>query len=120
MKKTTDYLWGLLLIIIGLIFGVNALGIAKIDIFFEGWWTLLIIIPSIFGLIEDNDKKGSLIFLIVGILLLLSARKVISFAVVGKLIVPVLLIILGLMLIFKKSEKGFKYYQQPSLNKQLI
>ena len=62
MKKTTDYLWGLLLIIIGLIFGVNALGIAKIDIFFEGWWTLLIIIPSIFGLIEDNDKKGSLIF----------------------------------------------------------
>ena len=103
MKKTTDYLWGLLLILIGLLFGINSLGIAKINFFFEGWWTLFIIVPSLIGLIGDNDKKGSLIFLIVGILLLLSARGIISFAIVGRLIVPVLFVLIGLMLIFKRN-----------------
>ena len=111
MKKTSDYLWGLLLVIIGIIFGINALGIAKIDIFFEGWWTLFIIIPSLVGLVESNDKKGSLVFLIVGILLLLSARDIISFALLGRLIVPIILVLLGLIIIFKRDDKGFKNFK---------
>ena len=105
MKKTSDYLWGLLLVILGVIFGVNALGIAKINIFFEGWWTLFIIIPSLIGLIESKDKKGSLIFLLVGILLLLGARNIINFAIVGRLIVPIALVLLGLLIIFKRDDK---------------
>ena len=105
LKRIKDYVWGLLLIAVGIIFGINALGIAKIDIFFEGWWTLFIIIPSFISLIEDNDKKTSLIFLIVGILLLLSARDIISFALLGRLIVPLVLILIGLSIIFKKNDK---------------
>ena len=46
MKNRKDILWGLLLIVVGIIWGINSLGIVKIDIFFDGWWTLFIIVPS--------------------------------------------------------------------------
>ena len=97
-------MWGIILIGLGLIFGANVLGLAKINIFFEGWWTLFIIIPSVISLLEGNDIKTSLVCLIVGILLLLSARGIIDFAIIGRLIFPILLIVFGLMLIFKRNK----------------
>ena len=45
MNKTSNILWGIVLIVLGLIFGLNALDITHIDIFFNGWWTLFIIVP---------------------------------------------------------------------------
>lgn len=73
MKNLGNVIWGILFIIIGLIVGLNAFGITKIDIFFDGWWTLFIIIPSFIGLIKDKEKTGSIILLLIGIVLLLSA-----------------------------------------------
>ena len=46
MKDYTKYIIGFLLIFIGLILGLNAFGITNINLFFSGWWTLFIIIPS--------------------------------------------------------------------------
>ena len=57
MKNISSIVWGIVLIALGLIFGLNALEITKIDIFFEGWWTLFIIIPCFIGLIKDDDKN---------------------------------------------------------------
>ena len=54
MKKIGNILWGVVLIIIGLIIGGNALGITHINIFFNGWWTLFIIIPCFIGLFREN------------------------------------------------------------------
>ena len=50
MKKVTGILWGIVLVTVGVILAVNALGIASIDIFFDGWWTLFIIVPCAVGL----------------------------------------------------------------------
>ena len=101
MKKFRGVLWGLVLITIGVIFSLKALNIADIDIFFEGWWTLFIIVPSIIGLLSDDDKTGPLIGLIVGVLLFLSVRDIIDIEILWKLLVPTVLIIIGLSLIFK-------------------
>ena len=49
-------IWGLILIAIGLVFGLNALEITNIDIFFDGWWTLFIIVPCFIGLITEREK----------------------------------------------------------------
>ena len=58
MKKFGNVLWGIILIIIGLIIGGNALGITNINIFFDGWWTLFIIIPCfIGGKVSSEIKK---------------------------------------------------------------
>ena len=61
MKKFGNILWGIVLIVIGLIIGGNALGITNINIFFVFCWTLFIIIPCFIGLFKDNEKAGNLI-----------------------------------------------------------
>ncbi|MBQ8234230.1 MAG: hypothetical protein IJZ36_01440 [Bacilli bacterium] len=105
----SNLLWGLLLIIIGIIFGLNALDITSINIFFEGWWTLFIIIPCFIGLFNEKDKKGNIIGLIIGIFLLLASQDIISFEYVFKLLLPTILVVMGVSVIFKdKIKKEFK------------
>jgi len=106
MKDFTKMLWGMVLIVLGLIIGINALGIAEIDIFFDGWWTLFIIIPSLIGLFDGKDRQGSAIGLFVGLFLLLAVRDIISFELVLKLLIPSILVIIGLSLIFSETFKG--------------
>ena len=89
-------IWGIVLIILGLIFGLNALEITDIDIFFDGWWTLFIIVPCFIGLITEREKTGNLIGLLVGIALLLGCLDILEFEIIGKLIFPVILVIIGL------------------------
>ena len=95
MKKLSSILWGILLIVLGVIFGLNALEITDIDIFFKGWWTLIIIIPCFIGVLTDESKTGNLIGLVIGVVLLLCARDILSFSMVMKLVLPVLLIVIG-------------------------
>lgn len=101
MKKFGSIVWGILLIIIGVIFGLNALDITDIDIFFDGWWTLFIMIPCLFGLVQDHDKTGSIIGILIGVLLLLACQDVVSFQIVWKLMIPTILVIIGLSIVFK-------------------
>ena len=101
MKKIGNILWGIVFIIIGVIIGLNALDITHINIFFSGWWTLFIIIPCFIDLFNDKDKTGDIIGIIVGIILLLCAQNILSFAIVWKLAIPTILIVLGISIIFK-------------------
>ena len=50
MNNFKNIIWGIVLVIIGIIFGLNALEITNINIFFSGWWTLFIIVPSFIDL----------------------------------------------------------------------
>ena len=79
MEKAKAIIFGLILIIIGVILGLNSLEITNINIFFDGWWTLFIIIPCFIGLLNDKEKTGSLIGLCIGICLLLASLDVINF-----------------------------------------
>lgn len=101
MKKFGNILWGIVLIIIGLIIGGNTLGIININIFFDGWWTLFIIIPCFIGLIKDKEKTVSIIGLLIGIALLLGCQNILDFDLIWKLIFPAILVIVGLSIIFK-------------------
>lgn len=103
MKKTSNILWGLVFIIIGLILGLNAFGITHINIFFSGWWTLFIIVPCFIGLFKETEKTGNIIGLVIGICLLLCCQNVIDFDMLWKLLIPVVLVIIGFSFIFKDS-----------------
>lgn len=59
MKKIENTVIGLIFIIIGVIIGLNTFHITNIDLFFDGWWTLFIIIPCFLGLFKDQDKTGN-------------------------------------------------------------
>ena len=54
MNKISNLLWGFVFIIVRVIFGLNALEITDINIFFDGWWTLFIIVPCFIGLFKDD------------------------------------------------------------------
>ena len=103
MKKFGNILWGLVFIAVGLIVGCNAMGITNINIFFKGWWTLFIIVPSFIGLFKDNNKTWDIIWLVIGIVLFLCIRDILSFAIIGKLIFPFILVMIGLSFIFKDT-----------------
>lgn len=103
MNKLSNVLWGFVLIGLGVIFGLNALDIAYINIFFDGWWTLFIIVPCFIGLFEDKDKTGNIIGLVVGICLFLSCIDVLDFEIVWKLSIPTILVLIGLSIIFRDS-----------------
>ena len=103
MKKKENIIWGIILIIIGVIFGLNAMGITDINIFFKGWWTLFIIIPAIVDIIKEPTKTGNYIWLAIGVLLLLNAQGIIKLSNISKLIFPAILIIIGAGIIFKEQ-----------------
>ena len=99
MKKSSNILWGIILVAVGVIVALNALNITSIDIFFDGWWTLFIIIPCLVGLFTTHEKFGNLIGLAVGVFLLIHAQGLITFKLTWKLIAPVIIILVGLKLI---------------------
>lgn len=118
MKRMNSVLWGIVLIVIGLIFGLNVLEITDINIFFDGWWTLFIIVPCFIDLFNDNNRTGNLIGVIIGIALLLCCQGFIDFKIVFKLIIPITLVIVGLSLIFKDAVKGRIKEEVKKLNKR--
>ena len=103
MKKTNNILWGIILIIIGTIIGLNSLEITNINIFFDGWWTLFIIVPSFIDLMTRESKTGAIVGLVIGTFLLLACQDILDFTLVLKLIVPISIIVIGLSFIFKDT-----------------
>lgn len=103
MNSLKNVLWGIVLITIGIILGLNSLNITDINIFFSGWWTLIIIIPCLIDFLDNKSRTGNLIGLIIGFLLLLAARDIINFSLVWKLIFPIVLVLIGLSVIFKNT-----------------
>lgn len=100
MNKT-NMLWGLILVIIGVIFGLNALDITDIDIFFNGWWTLFIIIPCLISLFKEEEKMGNIIGVVIGFCLFLGCQGLLDFDIIWKLMIPFILVMIGLSIIFK-------------------
>ena len=100
MKKLSKILWGLALIAIGGIFALNAFGITDIEVFFDGWWTLFIIVPCFIGVFSEREKTGNIIGLLIGVFLLLCCQNVLGFDMLWKLAIPAIIVIIGLKLIF--------------------
>ena len=117
MKKVSNLLWGIILVAVGVILALNALGIASIDIFFDGWWTLFIIVPCTIGLFADYDKSGHLIGICIGVFLLLCCQDILNFRMFWKLLVPAIIVIVGVKLIFgsvfsNRGEQAFRQMQE--------
>lgn len=100
MKKSSSIIWGLILVAAGVIFALNAFNIADIDLFFDGWWTLFIIVPCTVGLFTEREKTGNLIGILIGVFLLLCCQDILSFDMLWKAAFPAIVIIVGVKMIF--------------------
>lgn len=105
MKKTSGLVWGIVLISAGVLAALSALDIVNINLFFSGWWTLIIIIPCAVGLVTKREKTDNLIGLGVGILLLLCCQGVVDFSLLLKLFVPAIILLIGIKILIN-AVKG--------------
>ena len=113
MKKTKSIIWGVVAIVVGILFVLKNTDILNIDVFFDGWWTLFIIIPSLVDLVTER-KLDNLIWLGLGVVLLLACLDVISFGLIAKLIVPAIVIIIGIKLIVNgvRGDKAREIFEK--------
>lgn len=101
MNKVGKIVLGLALIAVGVIFGLNAAGLTDINVFFDGWWTLFIIVPCAVGLVTEREKTGNLIGIAIGVVLLLWRQGIVDLELVWKLLLPAVIVIIGVRLIVK-------------------
>ena len=106
MKQTGKIVWGVLLVVLGGIFALNALGITRITVFFKGWWTLFLIVPAVIGLFTKREKTGNLICLLLGTALLLACQGLIRFSMLWKLAVPTVIVLIGAKLVLSGFGKS--------------
>lgn len=108
MDKVNRILWGLVFVVLGVVVALNTLDIIDFNIFFDGWWTLIIIVPCFIGLFdtENVSKIDNVIGLIIGFVLLFATWDLISFELIFKLFIPAILVIIGLYMIFGNLFKS--------------
>lgn len=99
MKRINSILLGIVLVAVSAVLTLNALQITNIEIFFDGWWTLFIIVPSFIGLFTGHDKTANIIGLLIGAFLLLACQNNLDFDMLWKLIVPVIIAVIGIKMI---------------------
>lgn len=118
MKRNTGtILVGIVVIVVGFCLMGNALGVWDVDIFFDGWWTLFLILPAISSMTKSGVNAGNSILLALGVALLLEQQDVFrrfginAFGVVLAFGV----ILIGVSLITGSGFwGGHKHYYEPS------
>ena len=105
MKDKKKIIWGIVWIAIGIFVALNWFDVINVDIFFDGWWTLFIIVPGVIGLITEKDKVGNLVVIGIGVMFLLWQQDVFSFDMMWKIALPVLIVLGGV----KMLVGGFKH-----------
>lgn len=89
-------IWGLLFVVVGIIFGGNALNIWSINVFFPGWWTLFLIIPCVVSIIKYGFNWGSGMLVIIGLILLFDELNIINNIIIWRLVFPLILVMIGI------------------------
>lgn len=108
-QKFGNILWGAAFIIAGVGIAGNVFDLWNVSLFFDGWWTLFIIVPCFISIIQYGFNTGNSIGLAVGGLLLLAAQDIIPPGIAAKMFFPVLLVIVGLAIIFRPAITKASY-----------
>jgi len=99
MKADNRKFLGVVLLVLGIAFLLDRLHLWSFNIFFNGWWTLLLIIPAIYLIAKHGIQVGNVVLLFLGIILFLNER---GWNLWGYL-VPGVLVLTGLVILFKKK-----------------
>ncbi len=110
-NRISNLIWGLLFIVVGLGYAGDILGMWEFTLFFEGWWTLFIIIPCGISIIREGLRISSAIGFIIGVMLLTSYYITIDFNL-WQMLIPVVLVLIGLRILFQGSfRRSFRSHQ---------
>ena len=106
MRNFRRVLWGVILVAVAVVLALNSFGIINFNIFFDGWWTLFIIVPSVAGLFEKKKKWDSLFGICIGVILLLCAQGVFTWDIIWKISLPLFIGMIGIKMIVSSFRKN--------------
>ncbi|MEM1485157.1 LiaF domain-containing protein [Oscillospiraceae bacterium PP1C4] len=108
---------GLAFILVGIGFAGNAFNLWDYSLFFNGWWTLFIIVPCFLSLFQNGLHTSSIIGLAIGVLLLLSAQGIVDRNMIWKLMVPVVFVLIGIRIMFRGTmQRRFEPSEKPPMS----
>jgi hypothetical protein len=117
-NRTSALIWGIIFIAAGILYAGNTLNYWDFSLFFDGWWTVFIIAPAIVNIFKRGPRFGNVFLVLLGGLLLLNAQDILSREMFGKLIFPIILVIIGVGLIAKIFFGG--KYETARINSAFI
>ena len=101
------YLFGILLIVIGVGFLLDQLNIISFGNIFSLYWPMILIIIGLIGLFDKRSSKfGNTILIILGFMFQINRLNIIDVNVFS-LIFPVLIILIGINLLFSRRKRLF-------------
>lgn len=115
-NRVFNLVWGLSLGILGIVLLGNSLNLWFIDIFFNGWWTLFIIVPALICVCINKHNLFNLVLLLAGVFIFNLYRNSWSFKIIIEILFSLVVLIVGgnlINLAFGKTknclEEGSKY-----------
>lgn len=119
MKRKLEKIYNITTAILFSLYALTALALTvfmpKCNIFFNGWWTLFILIPSLGSLLFYSNKLTSLYTVTIGVLILLSCYDILSIKKCFTILLCLGIILIGInivkstILIPKKKDSNTNY-----------
>lgn len=107
-RQISKVMWGIFCVAIGVMIMGNTFHWWNVTWYFRGWWTLLIIVPCFLGMIAKGLSSFATVGFTLGIMLLLNYQGIIGDDTLRRLVVPVILILIGVILVFKNIICDFR------------
>ena len=104
-RKHDNQFIGVILILLGFYWACRSLGLVHFRIFFDGWWTFLIMIPCLLNFIQGKSRGTSLGGLILGGMLLLWRQDFIPGAYIPAIFLSLVFILIGISIMMNGPKQ---------------
>ena len=108
MSSLGKFFWGILLLMVGVIWLAMAMGWLEDISFLKHWWPMLILVPCVFRLLFSSDRWLSIMGIAVGIIWQIHylAPDTIDLHMARMTMAPVVIICLALHILFGGKSKS--------------
>ena len=114
MNRTSKIVSGVALLLFGIGWMLEIMGIINVN--FNGWWTVFIIVPCLASFFSYENKGMSVIGVGLGVLLLLASRGTIAWNDFWKYIICLVAVVWGVTLIFGRNSRFYSSPDRKTVN----
>ncbi len=100
-KNNLEMFIGFAMVVVGIGFIGDMFEVWTFNLFFDGWWTLFIIVPSLMNMQARGVNIPNVVGVLVGIVLCLNQQNVLQNVNIVKMLFPSVLILLGGSILWK-------------------